>query len=132
MATSNCTVTWTVDGSSQENTTFSFTESAALSVIDINDLTTPVTNTLYVWTCDVSQLKYIVIIATEDCTLKANSSGSPDWTITLYADKPYLWWYQCGWTNLMTADVTSGLYLTCAATATDFDLTIRGIYDPTP
>lgn len=131
MATSNCTVVWSVDGSSQEQTTFSFTDTGALSVIDIDDLTTPVTNTQYVWTCDVSQLKFIVIIATEDCTIKANSSGAPDYTLTLKADKPYIWWYQCGWTNLLTTDTTS-IYLTCAETATDFDLTIRGIYDATP
>lgn len=131
MATSNCTVTWSVDGSSQEQTTFSFTEAGALPVLDIDDLTTPVTNTNYVCAIDVSQIKFIVIVATEDCTLKANSSGAPDFTLTLKADKPYLWWTDCGYTNLMTADVTS-FYLTAAGTATDFDLTIRGIYDPTP
>ena len=132
MATSNCTVVWSVDNSSQESTTFSFTDSGAIPVLDVNDLSTPVTNTLYACAIDVSQFKFIVICATEDCTLKANSSGSPDFTLTLKADKPYLWWENCGYTNLMTADVTTGFYLTCAATATDFNLTMRGIYDPTP
>lgn len=131
MATATITTSWTVDGSTPESTTFAFSDSGAIPVLDIDNLSTPVTNTLYACAIDVSQLKFIVILATEDCTLKANSSGSPDFTLTLKADKPYLWWENCGYTNLMTADVTS-FYLTCAATATDFDLTIRGIYDPTP
>ena len=131
MATSNCTVVWSVDNSSQESTSFAFTDSGVIPVIDIDDLTTPVTNTQYVCAIDVSQIKFIVIVATEDCTLKANSSGAPDYTLTLKADKPLIWWEGCGYTNLLTTDTTS-FYLTCAATATDFDLTIRGIYDPTP
>lgn len=131
MANANFTMVWSVDNSSQESTSFTITDSGVIPVLDVNDLTTPVTNSQYVCAIDVSQLKCFVIVATEDCTLKANSSGSPDFTLTLKADKPLLWWENCGYTNLMTTDVTS-FYLTCAATATDFDLTLRGIYDPTP
>lgn len=129
MATANCTVLWSVDGSSQESTTFAITEDATLPVLDINSLTSPCTNSNYIHVIDVSQIQYIVIVANQDCTLKANSSGSPAFTLTLKANKPYLWWVNCGFTNLLTTDVTSW-YLTCAATGT-IDVTIRGIYDPT-
>lgn len=131
MATANCTVVWSVDGSSQESASASYTEDAALPVLDINNLTIPVTNDDYVWACDVSQVKFIVITANYDCTLKANSSGAPDYTLTLKANKPLLWWTDCGYSNLLTTDTTV-LYLTAAGTATDFNLTIRGVYDPTP
>lgn len=130
MATANCTVIWSVDGSSQESTTFSVTEDGTIPVLDINSLTVPCTNTQYTIAIDVSQTKFIVVVANQDCTLKANSSGSPAFTLTLKANKPYLWFLNAPWTDVMSADVTS-FYLTCAATGT-IDVTIRGIYDPTP
>lgn len=129
MATANCTVTWSVDGSSQESTTFSKTEEGVLNAIDVNSLAVPCTNSQYLLNIDVSQIKFIVIVATEDCTLKANSSGAPDFTLTLKADEPLLWWVNNPHTNLLTADVTK-FFVTCAATGT-MDLTLRGIYDPT-
>jgi hypothetical protein len=125
------TVSWTVDGSSPESVSPTYTEDASLPVLDINNLTIPVTNDDYVWAADVSQIKFIVITANYDCTLKANSSGSPAYTLTLKANKPLLWWTDCGYSNLLTTDTTV-LYLTAADTATDFNLTIRGVYDPTP
>lgn len=121
---------WSVDGSSQESTTFSKTEEGAIPVLDVDSLAVPQTNKQYTIAIDVSQIKFIVIVANQDCTVKANSSGSPDFTLNLKANEPFLWWVNAPWTNPMSADVTS-VYVTCAATGT-MDLTIRGITDPTP
>ncbi len=130
MASSNFTAIWSVDGSSQESTSFTKTDEGTVPVIDINSLATPCTNTFYTLSIDVSQIKFLVIVANADCTLKFNSSGAPTPTMTLKANEPYLWWVNAPWVNVLTVDVT-GVYITNAATGT-MDLTIRGIVDPTP
>ncbi len=130
MATSSCTMTWTVDGSIQESTTFTKTDEGTVPVIDINSLSIPQTNLFYTLSIDVSQIKFLVMVATADCTVKVNSSGAPTPTITLKANEPYLWWVNAPWVNVLTVDVT-GIYITAAGTGT-MDFTVRGIVDPTP
>lgn len=87
---------------------------------------------LYVWTCDVSQVKTIVLLATQDMTLKTNSSTVPADTLVLKANSPYVWSTDSLNTLLLTVDVTA-LYVTNNSTpATAGTLTISGSYDPTP
>lgn len=56
---------------------------------------------------DISALKSILIVSDQDVTLKTNDSSSPDDTINLLADVPYIWnegsYHPC----LLTIDVTS-------------------------
>lgn len=82
---------------------------------------------------DVSQCKALVITADQPLTLKTNSSGAPANTITLAADRPFLW------TDGMPAmrdsagtvvvDVTSLFVSNPGAVATT--LQIRALIDPT-
>ena len=130
MASANVTIVWSVDGSSQESTSFTKTDEGAITVLDVDDLAVPVTDRLYTIAIDVSQIKFIIMLASEDCTVEINSSSSPAPSISLKADEPYLWWVNAPWVNVLTTDVTA-LYLTCAVTGT-IDFTLRGIFDPTP
>jgi hypothetical protein len=56
------------------------------------------------------------------CTVKTNSSGTPDDTITLLADKPLFWDTQIlateGTACPLTVDVTTGLFITTTAIGT--------------
>ncbi|MGN6133113.1 MAG: hypothetical protein ACTHOU_01390 [Aureliella sp.] len=63
---------------------------------------------------DVSALKAIAILASEDCTLKTNNSGTPDDTLNLVADVPYIWTPNSYHACLLTADV-SKIFITNSA-----------------
>lgn len=130
MASANCTIVWSVDGSSQESTSFTKTDEGVITVLDVDALATPVTNRLYTIAIDVSQIKFIVMLASEDCTVEINNSTTGTPTINLKANEPYIWWVNSPFTNLLDTDVTA-LYLTCAVTGT-INFTLRGIFDPTP
>ncbi len=63
---------------------------------------------------DVSTLKSIVLLATNDCTIKTNNSGTPTNTINLVAGVPYVWTIDSYNTNKLTADV-SKIFITHGA-----------------
>lgn len=63
---------------------------------------------------DVSQLKVLHIQANAAMTIKTNSSGSPDDTLTIAANKPLLWFEGCGMTCPLDTDVTQ-LYVASVA-----------------
>ena len=79
---------------------------------------------------DVSALKAIAIKSTVATTLKTNSSGSPDDTIVLVADQPYVWFTGDYNASLLTVDITSIFFVVAGATAGT--LTIEGVQDATP
>ena len=79
---------------------------------------------------DVSALKAICIKSTVAATLKTNSSESPDDTIVLVANQPYIWYDGDYNTCLLTADVVSIHCVVAGATAGT--LTIEGVQDATP
>lgn len=60
----------------------------------------------YAITVDVSQLKYLYILTSNDCTIETNSSSSPVDTITSKAGVPYLWTHGSGIPNPLGTDVT--------------------------
>ncbi len=88
------------------------------------------TNLHVLQSIDVSGLKSLLLSSTKPMTVKTNSSGSPDDTITLAANVPVIWYTGCGHPNPLTADVT-GLYLTTGDVG-EATLTIRGLQDVTP
>ena len=79
---------------------------------------------------DVSAVAGIVINSTVAVTLKTNSSGSPDNTIVLVADQPYIWYTAAYDTFKLTTDVVSIYCVVAVATAGT--LTIEGVVDATP
>lgn len=85
------------------------------------------TNQLILIAIDVSLLKFLVIKSDKNITIKTNSSGSPDDTLVIYANNPYVWadgdYNGC----LVTTDVAS-MYIT-NATADDANVQIIALVD---
>jgi hypothetical protein len=100
--------------------------------VSINEAIATGTNTAMAIAIDVSQVKAFFLCSDVDMTVKTNSSGSPDNTITLRAGQPYQWYKPASGSPYdsfkLTTDVTI-LYLTCAADAV-FEL--EYLSDPTP
>lgn len=71
---------------------------------------------------DVSKLQSVVIKASQDCTVKTNSSGAPDDTLTIEANVPYVWTINSYDANLITADVSKVFVTNLAAVAMTFQL----------
>lgn len=93
------------------------------------DVPNPSTNLAFAFAFVKTKLKSIYILSDQNLTLKTNSSGSPQETIALLADKPWVW--SAGdsyFANPFAGDVTA-LYVTNAAAAAV--LKIRAIVDPT-
>lgn len=87
------------------------------------------TDKVVAWAVDVSQIKCIVIEASEDMTLETNADDATGGnTLNLLAGEPYIWHATSLFTNLLTLDVTV-LYITNTTAGT---LKIRCKYDATP
>lgn len=81
---------------------------------------------------DVSQLQMVLLSSTVPLTIETNSSGSPQETITLLADVPFLWVAGSGMAAPFAGDVTA-LYVTNDSDPdTAGTLTIRTLFDATP
>ena len=80
---------------------------------------------------DVSALKSIYMVADKDLTIQTNDGGSPDNTIALKANVPFVWDASSGYfPNVLTVDVVA-LFVT-NGTADAAALQIRTLSDPTP
>ena len=88
------------------------------------------TDMLINFALDVSQIKSIYIKSDQDLTLETNDGGSPDNTLNLTADVPYVWHENSLFTNLLTVDITA-LYVTNASGSTA-TLEIEALVDSTP
>jgi hypothetical protein len=84
---------------------------------------------------DVSEMKALVILATQDMTLYTNDlgTGAPDDTLALKAGVPVIWTTDslAVHPKPFTVDITSNIYLTNAS-GSDGTLSIEIIQDPTP
>ena len=88
------------------------------------------TNMLINFALDVSQIKSIYIKSDQDLTLETNDGESPDNTLNLTANVPYVWHENSLFTNLLTVDITA-LYATNASGSTA-TLEIEALVDSTP
>lgn len=77
---------------------------------------------------DVSAVESIILLSTANVTIETNDGSSPDNTLALLANKPYVWNKSSYDTFKFTTDIVA-LFLTAAAAGT---LKIRAIVDPTP
>lgn len=77
-----------------------------------------------------SGLKSLFILSTHDLSVETNDGTTPDDTITLNANVPYLWLDATDDANPLTADVTS-LFLTATGTGTA-TVPLRALQDATP
>lgn len=88
------------------------------------------TDLLINFTLDVDACKSFYILSDQDLTIETNDGASPDNTLELKANKPYIWNTDSYDTFQLTVDVTK-LYATKAA-GSDATLNIRALVDPTP
>ena len=78
---------------------------------------------------DVSKLIAIVINSTQNVTLETNDGSTPDDTIALEANVPYVWHENSYHSLLLTADVTA-LFITNASGAAA-TITVEALVDAT-
>lgn len=64
-----------------------------------------------------ANLQSFYLVADQNCTVKTNSSGTPQDTITLVAGIPYVWSLSSGLTNPFGGNVTTA-FLTCTPATT--------------
>ncbi len=69
------------------------------------------TNLLIPISFPVASVLSVVIVADGNCTLKTNSSGSPQETLNITANVPLVWQYQSGSTVPFAGNVTA-MYIT--------------------
>lgn len=80
---------------------------------------------------DVSACKGFAIVSDQDITIKTNSSGAPDNTLTLKANEPYIW---SGANDpnafLLTVDVTK--FYVANSSGSTATIYCAETHDPTP
>lgn len=79
---------------------------------------------------DVSAVKGFYILATVACTLKTNSSGSPDETLALVANVPYVWHTSKYDAFKFEVDIVTMFFTVAGSTAGVVRMEI--LEDPTP
>lgn len=105
-------------------------KSGAAHVQIVETVATAQTDSEIALTLDVSEIVALYINSTQDVTLETNDGSSPDNTIALTADNPYIWHDESYHDCLLTEDVTA-LFITNASGATA-TITVWALYDPTP
>ena len=121
------TITITYNGGSSPIITGS-NEYTAGAESNISESIATGTNTLVAFTADVSQMKTLLLYSDVSMTIKTNSSGSPDATVTLVAGQPLVWNSINGQTNPFGSTDVTALYATNASTAA---FTLKCLFDPT-
>ncbi len=89
------------------------------------------TDELVNFALDVSTIKAIFIKSDQDITLETNSGSVPDDTLTLLAGVPYIWHTGSYFTNLLTTDITTNIFITNSSGSAAL-LEIEVVTDPTP
>jgi hypothetical protein len=80
---------------------------------------------------DVSALKYIYILASANMTLEFGDASTPDKTLVMVANKPFLWHNQSLQTNPFGSTDVDSLFITKAGSGA-WRLQIKGLVDATP
>jgi len=128
MPTHTKSISLTTPGGQLSGTPRSYTAEAEIN-LDLA-FTAAQTNTAVICNLDISQLKSIFILSNTACTIKTNSTSSPDATITLVPDVPYNGdTDNTGPITSLAEDVTR-LYVTMSST-TGGTLKLRALQDPT-
>jgi hypothetical protein len=84
-----------------------------------------------VWAATIAQIRSLAIVVSGDCTVKTNSAGSPDDTLSFAGKRNYDWNAKSLAPLLLTEDVTS-LHVVVGIGGGDVTIQIAGNYDPTP
>lgn len=114
------------------NTAKSRTVTDALVVNFDHTIADSVTDDDVVVAVDVSQLKSLYVVSTQDVTMEWNDGSGTQGSIALKAGAPLIWISTDGYYgNPLGATDVSTLYFTNASGASA-DITFRALVDPTP
>ncbi len=103
---------------------------AGISIIDGEAVATSETDYEINFDLDVSACKSFYLESDQDVTFETNSGSVPDNTISLKADKPYVWHVDAYDSFLLSVDVTS-IFITNASGSTATIYCVA-LYDATP
>lgn len=106
-------------GAVQGSKSLSFTISSTGSLVTLLDAETVAdgqTDQLITFTLDVSACTMFCMVSTKNVTVQTNNGTTPDNTLTLRANEPYLWHTNSYDTFKLTVDVTK-IYVTNASGA---------------
>ena len=116
----------TTDGQVSKTTTVSASQQIAID----EAIADSITDDDIIMSLDFSACVSFYIVSDQDVTVETNDGTTPDDTLALLADIPYIWHTGCYDTFLITADVTV-LYITNASGSTA-NISIRALIDATP
>lgn len=105
--------------------------SAAAHTQVLESVATGLTDKEIAFALDVSECVAFLLVSDQDVTFETNSGSAPDDTIALLANVPYIWYEDSYAPFLITADITTNVFITNASGATA-TVTIMALYDPTP
>lgn len=113
--------------------THTITKSASARVALEEDVVTASTDfEITVPFIDVSAATMIYINSTQDVTVETNADDATGGnTLTLKANQPYVWWTNAPFTNVLTEDITTNIFVTNASGATA-TVTLEVHQDATP
>jgi hypothetical protein len=109
------TITWTSNnaGLLQSSVTLTGQEENNLGF----SLPGSTTNELHSLAFLVAKLVLFLVYSDQDITIKTNSSGSPQETLTIKAGKPFLWYKNSGVTIPFAGNVTAAYFTNAGSTA---------------
>lgn len=79
---------------------------------------------------DVSTIEAIYMLSDQDIAVETNNGTTPDDTISLAANKPYVWTADGYFANPFSADITALFLTNASGAAADFQLEV--LHDSTP
>lgn len=128
MATHNLKLSVSGSGVTREQTITN--TQGGVSLIDGEEVSTGESNYEINFDLDVSACKSFYLESDQDVTFETNDGTTPDDTIALKADKPYVWHTDAYDDFLLSTDVTS-VFITNASGATATIYCVA-LYDATP
>lgn len=98
--------------------------------VSLNEVAPIAAATEYFLGLDVQAVKAFSVASTQDVTIKTNSNTSPDNTMVLVANSPYIWTTDSVGAFALTVDVTK-IFINNASAA-EAIVTINALVDSTP
>jgi hypothetical protein len=124
------TINWSSGGTTKTGTITKSSTGRVSSEESVADSETDFEITLP--TVDVSACVLIYINSTQDVTIETNADDATGGnTLTLKANEPYIWYTDAPWANVLTADITTNVFVTNASGAAA-TVTMEFILDTTP
>ncbi len=120
-----------VDGSGVARSKEISNTQAGVNIIDGETVADSSTDFEINFDLDVSACKSFYLESDQDVTFETNSGATPDDTISLRANEPYLWHVNSYDSFLISTDITTSVFITNASGSTATIYCVA-LYDVTP